>query len=108
MRKSGENYVFEFLRLRRDSRGDARVGVPVKVHPPGGNRIQNAAAIVRIEPDAFGARNVQRRRIERRICKRMPNAQRRIHCWITAKMPRDRNGLETPASALYDAGLAGA
>ena len=79
MREAGENYVLEFLRLRGDGGGDAWIGVAVEIHPPRRNRVEDAAAVPGVEPDAFGASNVQRRRIQRGICKWVPDAQRRIH-----------------------------
>jgi hypothetical protein len=49
--------------------------VPVQIHPPRRDRIQNASAILRKQPCAFAAYN-SRQRSTAAARKRMPNPQR--------------------------------
>ena len=64
LREAGEDDVLKFASLFGDGRGDTRIGVAVEIDPPGGDSVDNFAAVGGVEVDAFGAGNANGRRIE--------------------------------------------
>lgn len=64
LREAGEDDVFEFAGLFGDGGGDAGIGVAVKIDPPGGDGVDNFAAVGGVEVDAFSAGDADRRRVE--------------------------------------------
>lgn len=71
--------MLHFSRLLGDGRGDPWIRVPVQIHPPRRNSIENFPSVGRIQIDALGSHHAQRRRIKRGVRKRVPDTQRRSH-----------------------------
>src|SRR5437868_2176354 len=76
MRESRENNMLEGLRMLHYRRVNYRVSVPMLIDPPGGNLVQQFAAVGRIEVSTLSTRNDNRLRIERLLRKRMPDRKR--------------------------------
>jgi hypothetical protein len=62
--ESSEYNVFEFTGLFGNGGGDAGIGVSVKIDPPGGDGVDNFAAVRSVKIDTFGAGNANGRRVE--------------------------------------------
>ena len=73
IRKPRKNHVFHFPRLLRNRRGNFWIRVPVKIHPPRRNRIENFSPVFRVQPHPFSVLDFNRRRIERRVREWMPD-----------------------------------
>src|SRR6266446_6549074 len=65
--------------LSSDGRDNGRVSVPVEVDPPGGNPVDQTAALVGVEVYPFGLCDADRRRVERLLRERMPDSQFGVH-----------------------------
>ena len=61
MSKTGENDLLELPGLFGNSGSDARIGVAVKIDPPGRDGVDNFAAVGGVEEDAFGVGNANGR-----------------------------------------------
>ena len=79
VREAGKNHMLQFPSLLRNRRSNPRIRVPVQVHPPRRDRIQNLLPIFGVEVNTLRPFHLQRGKIQRRIAKGMPNPQRRIH-----------------------------
>ena len=79
MCEARENDMLQFSRLLRDRRRNSRIRVPVQIHPPGRNRIQNLSPVSCVQVNAFRPLDLQWRKVQPGMSKGMPDAQRRIH-----------------------------
>jgi len=79
VREAGEQHVIDSGGLSGDGGDDVRVSVPVEVDPPGGDAVDQAAAVVGVEVDAFGLCDTDRRWVERLLRERMPDLQAGVH-----------------------------
>jgi hypothetical protein len=101
MRETSEDDVLEFLRLGGNRCGNARIRVPMQVHPPGRNRIEDSTPVRKVQPDPFGADHMQRRRIKPRVCKGMPDFQGCRHC---LRLLRECRAIEMVQKHLHERG----
>jgi len=53
--------------------------VPAEIDPPGGDAVDQAAAVFGVQPDGFGFSDMDRRRVERLLRERMPDLQAGVH-----------------------------
>src|SRR5690349_10714192 len=74
--KSGKDHVLEFSSLFGNGLGNERMGVAVKIDPPGGDGVDQLAAVACMEIDALAALDVDRLRIERFLRKGVPDGER--------------------------------
>ena len=72
--ETGEQNVIYFSGLFRDGGNDGRVSVAVKIHPPRRDAINQVAAVVGVEINAFGFRDANWRRVERLLREGMPDS----------------------------------
>src|ERR1700682_825724 len=79
MREPGENNVLQLAGLVCDTGSNARVGVPMQVHPPRGHCIENATPVSGGYINSLGTQHPQRRWIERGICEGMPDTKQGCH-----------------------------
>ena len=75
VRKSREEDVFEPRGLFGDGLRDGRMRVAVNVDPPGRNRVQNLAPVLRLNKNAFAAANGKWRRVHAFLRERMPEME---------------------------------
>jgi hypothetical protein len=80
MREAGEDDVFELATLLGNRGGNPGIRVAMKIHPPGGDGINDLSAVRGVEHCSFGFRDMQRRRIEDGVREWVPDLQRRAHC----------------------------
>lgn len=73
VRETREQNVLELPRLPGDGFGDAGVRVPVQIHPPRRNRVENAAAIGGVKPRPFATDGLQRRSVDTYARERVPD-----------------------------------
>ena len=74
-----------------------RMRVPVKIHPPRRNRVENAPAICGVKPRPFGASDLQRRRIFTDSRKWMPDFERLLRIRRSSRLLRSRHVAEIAA-----------
>src|SRR5256714_13977413 len=75
MREAGEQYMIERAGLRSHGRHQPGVTMPVQIHPPGGNSIDDLAAVGRVQIDSLGAHYPHRFGISVRLGEWMPDFQ---------------------------------
>src|SRR5690348_2209449 len=99
VRESGKDHVLELAGLFRDGFGDQRMRVAVEIHPPGGDSVDQLAAVARIEIDALAALDAHGLRVERFLRKGMPDGK-----WFSRHFENiaDRNGYEIRPVVLAD------
>ncbi len=92
-----KNDLLELTALLGNRGRDPRIRVPVQIHPPRRDGINDLPSVGCIQKRAFRFCDVQRRRIQNRVGERMPDLQRRTHC---AKAERSKWFRKTCMSAV--------
>src|SRR5690348_1007525 len=98
MGAAAEDDVLELARLRRECLVQLRMGVAVNVDPPGGNAVEDAAAVFGVEVHALGAHDGQRRRGSAHLGVRVPDASaiaisEGLHCKNSRSRPWGSNSV---------------
>jgi hypothetical protein len=75
MGEPGKDDVFEFAALHRDGRADTRIGVTMKIDPPGRDSVNDFAAVGGVKKYSFGVSDAQIWRIEELVGEGMPDAE---------------------------------
>ena len=84
MRISGEDHLIEPVGLALDRFDDMRMVVAVRDHPPGRYRVEDAAAVRRLEPRALGGGDLDGRRLQRVLGEGVPDRRRVARCHVVA------------------------
>src|SRR3984893_12805675 len=79
MRERSEQNVVELCGVFLESCHDGRMAMAMQVDPPGGDAVNETAAIFCIQVDAFGSCDTNRRRVQRLLGEGMPDLQAGTH-----------------------------